>query len=180
MGPLTVLVLAMPLLVLGHLAELAVTSPRRAAHRAGTVAIAVGVLGLVWTAGLVVAPLGWFTRFFGEAWESALPLVLAIGCYHSLSGASASLQSGLRALLLPAQAMRVRMLTSPLLIAVPVGVSLVGSPLAAVWSLAAVELLSVAMLYYRLRSVGRGASADRPADPSGSADFAADDRAHEI
>lgn len=154
-GPLTVIVLSIPLIALQPLAHLATNSAERAHSRVAQLAAGAFAVCLLWTVALLVVPSDTASRAFGGGWQEARGFILPMGVYTAAAAASASFQAGARALLRPRTAFRVRLITGPILVAAPACVGLAAGARSAAWTLAAIELVTVALLSVSLRSGAR-------------------------
>lgn len=160
MGPIAVLVLALPLGLLPRLRVQADRSPLRMIRTAQLAGGALAAVAALWTLGLANLSKSVGQNLLGSSWIVAATLLVPIGVYQMLTAFSAAVQAGFRALHHPRDALAVRVVVSPLLVVLPGLVGLVRGATAAAWSLGAVELCALTLLVVRLRRLAGTASAD--------------------
>jgi O-antigen/teichoic acid export membrane protein len=153
----TVMVLALPMIALPHIAGVVSSSRRQGVRHTYLIGVVVATLAAAWTGVLLVLPDQLGTELFGGSWSVAEPLLLGVGAYATLSGTSAAMQLGFRAQHAASVALRIRFVAGPLLIVLPAVVGAVSGIGAAVVGLVVVEGATLALLVYFLDVQGRAA-----------------------
>lgn len=160
MGPIAVLVLALPLGLLPRLRAQVDRSPGRVIRTTQLAGAALAAVAALWTLGLANLPESVGQNLLGSSWIVAAALLVPVGVYQTLTAFSAAVQAGFRALHHPRDALAVRLVMSPLLVVMPGLVGIIWGVTAAAWSLGAVELCTLVLLVVRLRRLSGNASAD--------------------
>jgi O-antigen/teichoic acid export membrane protein len=110
--------------------------PEGARHRATDIgqlrqpmvraSIVLGAVAALWTAVLLVIPSSVGRLFFGATWAETRPVLLPLGVAFCGGGVVAGAAAGLRALGAAWPGLRVRLITLPLLIALPIVGAVIG------------------------------------------------------
>ncbi|MCA1692066.1 MAG: hypothetical protein LC733_07675 [Actinobacteria bacterium] len=117
LGPLNLLFLAVPLVLVPEAARLRQRKPERMLGMCGAVGITLAVIASVATLVGLAVPASVGRQILGETWTTARPVLLATGLFVASTGANIGAMLGLRAAGAARQSLRVRLIVSPLILA---------------------------------------------------------------
>lgn len=164
LGPITVIFLAVPLVVLQELSRGRRGGETALIRDAVIIATGLAATALVWGGAMQLIPDDIGERILGDSWPGASQVLAPLTVYMALTGVSLGALAGLRTLQAARASVRVGVAAAPPLVVAAIAGGATGGVVAAVWAMVGAGALAAAMWWTALVRSARSAGT-APAGP---------------
>lgn len=155
LGPLNIVFLAAPLVLVPEFARLRRERPERVLAAAAVLAAALGTTALLFGGAVLVLPDQVGTALLGPSWGPARTMLVPIAVLLASTGVNVVAIIGLRALAAAHKSLRARLVVSPLVLVGGTAGALLGGAMGAAYGLALANCLACVVWWNALLSAGR-------------------------
>ena len=151
LGPVNVFAFGARLAAVPEAARILESRPAKLPKAMVMLSVGLAVLGLCWTAVLILAPSNLGEALVGPIWRLAQPVLLPLGAATALVGTALGAVTGLRALAAAGRTLSVLRITSPFVFGGGILGAAVGGGVGAAWGLATGYGISAFVWWYHFR-----------------------------